>query len=211
MAELNAENKDKGKGGKPKTKKVSTRIDFTPMVDLGFLLITFFMLTTTLIKPQTMEISMPTKDTVPEGLKNTVKESLAITVLLGKNNSVYYFFGAPENGKDPEIIKTNFSSSGIRKMLLDRNYFVVNKIRELKEKHELRQITDEEYKKKSDVEKKFKDAPVVIIKATDDATYNNIVDILDEMQICNIGRYAIVDITSYDLELLKKAGEPVLN
>jgi biopolymer transport protein ExbD len=207
MAELNVENKDKGKGGKPKPKKVSTRVDLTPMVDLGFLLITFFMLTTTLIKPQTMEISMPSKDKVADPPK--LKQSLAVTVLLGKNNAVYYYFGAPEDGKDPEVIKSNFSSTGVRKMLLERNDAVLQKVRELTARKNAKQLTDSLYKKEVSAAKSAMDAPMVIIKATDGANYNNLVDILDEMQICNIGRYAVVDISGYDMELLKKSGEPI--
>ena len=106
MSEVNVESK----GGKKKgVKKMSTRVDFTPMVDLGFLLITFFMLTTTLLKPQTMEISMPSKDKVKDEDGIKIKQSLAITVLLGKDNAVYYYFGMQENGVDPQLIKTDFS------------------------------------------------------------------------------------------------------
>ena len=86
MAEV--EQKDRGKK-KPGAKKVSTRIDFTPMVDMIMLLITFFMLATSLNKPQTMEISMPTKDKVSEEEQSKVQESRAITILLGKDDKVF--------------------------------------------------------------------------------------------------------------------------
>jgi biopolymer transport protein ExbD len=165
------------------------------------------MLTTTLIKPQTMEISMPSRDKVTDPPE--LKQSLAVTVLLGKNNAVYYYFGAPEDGKDPEVIKSNFSSTGVRKMLLERNDAVLQRVRELTTKKNAKLLADSLYKKEVSAAKSAMDAPMVIIKATDGANYNNLVDILDEMQICNIGRYAVVDLSDYDMELLKKSGEPI--
>lgn len=201
MSEVNVESK----GGKKKgVKKMSTRVDFTPMVDLGFLLITFFMLTTTLLKPQTMEISMPSKDKVADDENIKIKESLAITVLLGKDNVVYYYFGMQKDGVDPQLIKTDFSPKGIRDVLLQRNAEIVLKITELKKEKIDRHLQDSTYKRRAMEIKGLKSSPVVLIKATDDASYNNLVDILDEMQICNIGKYAIVDITEYDLSLIKK-------
>ena len=128
MAEINTE----GKGGKQKgkSKKMSTRVDFTPMVDLGFLLITFFMLTTTMLKPQTMEISMPSKDKPEPGKETKIKDSQAITIILDKDNTVYYYFGTKDKqGIDPEVETTNFGSDGIRKMLLDRNSMVMSNIK----------------------------------------------------------------------------------
>src|ERR1700741_439227 len=107
----------KHKGGKPKGKKMSTRVDFTPMVDLGFLLITFFMLTTTLNKPQTMEINMPVKDKIPEEEVNKIKESQAMTLILGDKNRIYYYMGIT----DPKVEATNFGKDGIRKILLEKN------------------------------------------------------------------------------------------
>jgi biopolymer transport protein ExbD len=206
MAEISSDSSHGKKGGKkPKAKKMSTRIDMTPMVDLGFLLITFFILTTTLIKPQTMEISVPSKkkdDKPPE-----LAKSLAITILPGKNDVVYYYFGAPEGGKDPEVIKSDFSPTGIRQMLLERNAKVVADIQGLKKQLDSRQIVDSVYKKKASEAKAYNKAPMIIIKATDESNYKNLVDVLDEMQICNIGRYAVVDITPYDLKLLQTAGE----
>ncbi len=203
MAEVNTE----GKGGKQKgkSKKMSTRVDFTPMVDLGFLLITFFMLTTTMLKPQTMEISMPSKDKVTEEEQTKIKASKAITIILGKDNKVYYYFGTRENNIDPKVEATNFSNDGIRKVLLMRNAEVMQKIAELKNQKAQNKIKEEDFKKKTSEARSDKTAPVILIKATDESSYRNLVDILDEMQICNIGRFAIVDITPYDLDLVKKS------
>lgn len=200
MAEINVS--DKG-GKKGKAKKMSTRVDFTPMVDLGFLLITFFMLTTTLIKPQTMEISMPSKDKVTEEEQTKVKASKAITIILGQEDKIFYYFGTRENDVDPSVVTTTFAPDGIRKVLLDRNLMVVNKIIDLKNKKQKKEITEEEFKAKSTEARADKEAPVVLIKATDASSYKNLVDILDEMQICNIGRFAIVDISDYDKSLIK--------
>jgi biopolymer transport protein ExbD len=207
MAEINTSGGDHGKKGKhkPKAKKVTVRVDMTPMVDLGFLLINFFMLTTSIIKPQTMEISVPSKEKSDN--PPPIKNSLAITIIPGKDNTVYYYFGAPQNGKDPDIIKTDYSKNGLRKMLLDRNANVIAKVAELKKKNEAKQMNDSIYKKEAMRARADMNAPMVIIKATNSSTYSNLVDVLDEMQICNIGRYAIVDITAYDLKLVKDKGE----
>jgi biopolymer transport protein ExbD len=201
MSEINT---DKGSSKKGKPKKLSTRIDFTPMCDLGFLLITFFMLSTSMNKPQTMELSMPTKDKVSEEEQNKVKESTAVTLLLGKNNKVYYFFGIGTAEKDPEVKTTTYAPDGIRDVLLQRNKEVMDKIRELKTEKSFSRISEDEFKKRIVEAKENKMAPVVMIKSTDDATYENLVDILDEMAICNISRYAIVDITEYDKGLISK-------
>jgi biopolymer transport protein ExbD len=202
MAEINT---DQGKKGKKKgAKKVSTRIDLTPMVDLGFLLITFFMLTTTMIKPQTMEIAMPSKDKVAEEEQTQVKASRAITIVLAKDNKVFYYEGTRENEIDPPLELTDFSAKGIRTFLVKKNYDVIVKVEELKKEKVTKQMTDEDFEKKKTELMGDKKAPIVIIKATGDASYKNLIDILDEMAICNIGRYAIVDITDYDLELINK-------
>lgn len=204
MAEMNVQSKDTGKGGKPKPKKVSTRVDLTPMVDLGFLLITFFMLTTTLIKPQTMEIYLPSNKLEDKDNQTEIKASQAITILIDKDNKLYYFFGSQENGKDPELVASDYSSSGLRNMLLKRNIDVVVKVEELKKKLTEREITEEEFRKQTTSARELRTAPVVVIKATDQASYKNLVDVLDEMQICNIARYAIVNITDYDKSLIAK-------
>ena len=200
MAELQVEDKGK-KGKKPKQKKHSSRVDLTPMVDLGFLLITFFMLTTSMLKPQTMEISVPSKDKVLEEDQNKIKASQAITILLAKENKLFYYFGTQENGIDPEVVETNYSSEGLRKMLFQKNFDVMKAVDELKK--EKKKMVEEDYNKKLSELKSVKTAPIIIIKAADDANYKNLVDILDEMNINNIARYAIVDITPYDLGLIE--------
>jgi biopolymer transport protein ExbD len=201
MAEISQESQGK-KGKKKGAKKVSTRIDFTPMVDLGFLLITFFMLTTTMIKPQTMEIAMPSKEKVSEEEQTKVKASRAITIILGKDNKVYYYEGTRENDIDPAVVATDFSTKGIRNFLIQKNYDVIVKVEDLKKEKLNKEMPDEEFDKKKTELMSDKKAPIVIIKATNDASYKNLIDILDEMAICNIGRYAIVDITEYDLQLI---------
>lgn len=203
MAELQVE--DKGKKGKkkPKAKKHGTRVDLTPMVDLGFLLITFFMLTTSMLKPQSMDLSVPSKDAKEED-QSKLKASQAITILLGKENKLYYFFGTQENGVDPELVQVDYSSSetGVRYMLLKRNAEVMAQVQKLKEDKLNRKVSKEDFDKKLSEYKSSKTAPMVVIKATDESTYENLVDILDEMQICNLARYALVDITPYDLGLI---------
>ncbi|GCB37231.1 ExbD/TolR family protein [Bacteroides faecalis] len=193
-----------GKRGKSKQKKISVRVDFTPMVDMNMLLITFFMLCTTLNIPQTMEISMPSNDKdITEDQQSMVKASQAITLLLGGDNKLYYYEGEP-NYKDYSSLKqTSYAASGVRDVLLHKNAVAVNKVRALKQQKLDLVITDDEFKKQVSEIKSAKDTPTVIIKATDDASYENLVDVLDEMQICNIGKYVITDIAEGDKFLMK--------
>ena len=197
-----------GKNGKSKQKKFAVRVDFTPMVDMNMLLITFFMLCTTLSKPQTMEISMPSNDkSITEQQKSMVKASQAITLLLGADNKLYYYEGEP-NYKDYTSLKeTSYTPDGIRSILLQKKVPAVNKVRALKlQKLDLK-ISEEEYRKQVSEIKSGKDTPTVIIKATDDASYKNLIDALDEMQICNIGKYVITDIAEADEFLMKNFDE----
>ncbi len=203
MAELAESGGHKKGGSKKRTKKLSNRVDLTPMVDLGFLLITFFMLATTLIKPQTMEISMPSNKKVDDDKKSEVKASKAITIVMAKNDKIFYYFGTREKGVDPTVQTTDYSKEGIRKMLLDRNAKVVADIKDLKEKKIKLRMSEEQFKAQVKELRGNKEAPVVMIKATDEANYKNLVDVLDEMQICNISKYAIMDITSFDKDLIK--------
>lgn len=201
MAEASQDSGSHKKGGKKRSKKMSTRIDFTPMVDLGFLLITFFMLATSLIKPQTMEITMPSNKKVEEEDKTVAKASQAVTVILGKNDKVFYYFGKTEGA---QIIETNYAISGLRKILLEKNFDVAKQVEDLKAEKAKTRMDDEIFLKRLGEIKANKNAPVVRIMVTDEANYRNLVDALDEMNICSISRYAIVDIDEPDLQLIKE-------
>ena len=203
MSEVSQESGGKKKKGGSKQKKASTRIDFTPMVDLGFLLITFFMLATTLIKPQTMEIAMPAKDQAKEPPKK--KAENMVTVLIGKNDKLCYYIGGPDEktGQLPTPTKLDYSPKGLRKFLIEKNSKVVSEIIELKKKKRMTKMNDKAFEDEKNKIKSQRNLPFVVIKATDDATYKNLVDVLDEMQICNIASYAITDINKDETELVE--------
>ncbi len=99
--------------------------------------------------------------------------------------------------------ETSYGAGGLRSILLQKNAAAVNKVRALKQQKLDLKITDDEYKKQVSEIKSGKDTPTVIIKATDDASYMNLIDALDEMQICNIGKYVITDIAEADEFLIK--------
>jgi biopolymer transport protein ExbD len=200
MADVGQDSGSHKKGGKKRSKKIPTRIDFTPMVDLGFLLITFFMLATSLIKPQTMEITMPSNKNVEEVDKTVAKASQAVTLILGKNDKVFYYFGKTEGA---QILETDYSTKGLRKILLEKNYDVAKQVEDLKAEKAKTRMNEDVFQKKLGEIKANKNAPIVRIMVSDDANYKNMVDALDEMNICSISRYAIVDIDEQDILLIK--------
>lgn len=168
MAEIAQGGGGGSKDGKVRVKKSSTKIDMTPMVDLAFLLLTFFILTTTLNKPQTMELVLPEKE--KEGDKPPeVNEKKVVTLVLGANDKVYWYVGIT----DPEIKVTDFSKEGIRKVLIQKNNEIPGMI--------------------------------ILVKPGKDSRYKNMVDILDEMNITNIQRRALVKITKADEDLIKES------
>ena len=257
MAQI--QEKDTGGGKKGKQKKIRIHVDFTPMVDMNMLLICFFMLATSMSKPQTMEIVMPAKKTqVKPGDETEVPAARMVTVLLGGANKLYYFEGDPAK-IDPKTVgfwqvlkETSYDSDGFRAYLMGRNTNVVNQLKELRNardsiqaqtKNLQKQITDlkehaitliaknkggidaelqnrmdslavvayakgegslmEGYSKfATEIKRSDNTSPIVVIKATDAATYENLVDILDEMQISGISSYAISEITQSDKDLI---------
>ena len=211
------DNGEKGKKNKPK--KQNLRVDFTPMVDMNMLLITFFMLCTSLLQSKTMNINMPTKDKVTEGEENKVRESGAITLLLGANNELYYYLGMPaDDGSsydDPNfLVPTTYGEEGVRALLLEKNKGPYEEIQALKLQLQGLEINDSIFRERSkEVQEKAiketKTAPTIMIKPTEMATYRNMVDALDEMLVCNIGAYAVIDIADGDRHLLyKKTDNP---
>ena len=208
MAEI-IQAEGKQKGGKKKAKKFSTRIDMTPMVDLMCLLITFFMLTTAFSKPKAMEITMPEKDdTKTEKEAPKIAADRTVNILISGNDKIYYYFGVadPKAPPMPQLIETNYSKDGIRKMLLKRNKLVFKAVYDLKEK-----VTKgEEVMKDSTLARKIKElkktvdpkAPIILIKADEKAKYKNLVDIIDEMAICTIANYAVVDMSDIEKQMM---------
>ena len=182
----------KKKKGGSKQKKISVFVDFTPMVDMNMLLITFFMLCTSLSKPQTMEINMPSNDKkITNADRDAVKASEAITLVLAGGDSLFYYQGQPDYKNFNSLKLSSYKADGIRAYLLKRNADAVNKINDLKEKKLQQKISQAQFTKEVTDIKGGKGTPVVIIKAADKATYKNLIDALDEMQICNIGKYVI--------------------
>ncbi|MCZ8143815.1 ExbD/TolR family protein [Flavobacterium sp.] len=172
MAELNTNDGGGKKGsGKVRSKKQNSKVDLTAMVDLAFLLITFFMLTTTLSKPQAMDLGLPDKnDTDEPESKIKVDQRRTMTIILGDDNKIEWFHGLlekPEAGGKPT--RTTHGREGIRKEILKRVESVP-------------QVTGNKDK-----------GLIVIIKPTKESTYRNLVDILDEMAICSVPTYAIVN------------------
>ncbi len=207
MAEI-IQAEGKQKGGKKKAKKFSTHIDMTPMVDLMCLLITFFMLTTAFSKPKAMDITMPEKKDDPNIKQPEISANRTLNVLISGNNQIYYYFGVADPKKPseiPQLIKTDYSKDGIRKVLLQRNKIVFKAVSALREKvlkGELVMADSTLTRQIKDLKKSDKNAPIVLIKADEKAKYKNLVDIIDEMAITTIANYAVVDITPTELQML---------
>jgi biopolymer transport protein ExbD len=186
MAELDTSGGGHKKGpGVKKGKKLSTRVDLTPMVDLGFLLITFFIFTTTMSQPTAMKLLLPDDKVKPEE-QNKAKESGALTILMGADNHIYYYEGQLKNDA------SNFLSA---------SYNGENSIREviMKKKAYVRSIAQDPNDPEHDL--------VVVIKPSQYCNYKNVIDILDEMSINVVKKFALVDIFDIEEQLVKKSDE----
>ncbi len=181
MADIETSDSGNKKHKGTKSKKKSTHVDMTPMSDVAFLLITFFMLTTTLQRAKTMNLYLP-QDVKDEEQQNKVKESQALTILLGKDDELFYYEGIGNNAaKDPvNLVKqtTYKLNGGIGDVLINKKNSVL--------KNSGR-----------------RDSIIVIIKAEKDATYENMVNILDDMNIYEIGKYALVDFSKNDKKIIQ--------
>ena len=180
MAEIIAKNTN---SGSKHARKANPRIDLTPMVDLGFLLITFFIFTTSLSEPHTMEMQMPA-----DGEGTALAHHTAMTILLNKNHQVLYYSGVDAmDNKFENLTETNFNNSGIRNALLNHTQNV-------------KQAFADGLKGST-----AKDFPFVIIKAGKQSDYGDLVNLLDELMICNIESYALMDTTpDEDKEMAKR-------
>ena len=182
----------KGPGVK-KAKKLSTRVDMTPMVDLGFLLITFFIFTTTMSSPKALNLNMP-KDTKKDEELNKAKESGALTIMLGKDNAVYYY--EAQLLPDGSNFKTATFAT-IRDEIISKKAEVIKK--HVHDDNCPKIWAENKGDKNSCLDRDF----VVVIKPDQDATYKNTVDILDEMTINSVKRYAMIDITPQEYQVIQ--------
>ncbi len=234
MAQI--EQSDGGKKKKGAQKKMSIHVDFTPMVDMNMLLITFFMLCTTMIKSQTLQITLPTNEKVEQQDMNKAKESEAITLIVTTErnekgdikrdengnpmNIVYYYEGQPlivdddndgvaeDSNLKKEVFLGNDGSiqRGIRKILHNRNKQVLEKIDVLKKQWRNKEFAANKDKNDSIYQVKAREIrndstltrPVVVIKATPEASWESLIGALDEMQINQISRYQIDNINHTD-------------
>nr|WP_315251901.1 biopolymer transporter ExbD [uncultured Flavobacterium sp.] len=170
MAELNTGDGGGGKGGKVRSKKQNSKVDLTAMVDLAFLLITFFMLTTTLSKPQSMSLGLPDKEDKPDDPKSEQKvdENRTLTILMGENDQVKIFRGFLATPKlAPKSVA--YGKEGLREVLIEQKKAVL------------------EYTGTKDK------GMIVIIKPSKKSKYRNLIDVLDEMAIVGVPTYAIVN------------------
>lgn len=206
MAEMNTGGEDHGKkkGGKVHAKKQSTRIDMTPMVDLAFLLLTFFILTATFNKPQILEVNMPVPPTSPTD-KMQIPKEFTTTILVGEKSKIYYYDGEFVVGDASRLKKTDLSKEGMRKILIKKNQRVYDMIQEKKKELQEGTIVDSVYKQQvAEIKKnRANGGRIVIIKPLDDAAYADVVGVLDEMAITSVVTFAIADITPEEKDLLK--------
>jgi biopolymer transport protein ExbD len=196
-----------GHKGKKRAKKQSTRIDMTPMVDLAFLLLTFFVLTATFSKPKTMELTFPAP---PEKLEEQPPIKNGITFLLTKDDRIFYYEGEFKQADDPvkgpktTLSELNFSQGSLHKYLLDKSKKMHDQIRALDEQHQKNQIADSTFKRLVRERKADKESYTYLIKTDDKATYKNVIDVIDELNINVVGKYVMVDIIKPELDLVNE-------
>ncbi len=179
MAELNQDSGKGGKGGKVRSKKNGGKVDLTAMVDLAFLLITFFMLTTSLNKPQAMDVAMPDKNVETDKQTDVdVDEHRSVTLVLGSDDKLIWYQGDVKKPiQEPAVI--DYSKDGLRAVLM-----------------KMKQVVPQQAGGKD---------MIVVIRPSEKSVTRNIVDALDEMKIVDVKRYMISNrIMAEEIELLKK-------
>ena len=207
-----------------KQKKMDTRVNFTPMVDMMMLLITFFMLCTTLSKPQAMQLTMPSNDeNMSKEDKSVTKASYTITLYLGANDKLYYVEGLPEYDNAECLKETTWGKDGVRNLLIkhvtEDGFSPVAKVMMAKKKLDEKKAQMGDKMSKEEYDKLLSDIRngknvdgeeiqtlTVIIKPMDVSTYDNMVQALDEMLVCSIGKYVIDKVNEDDQKLLELKG-----
>jgi len=171
------------------------------MVDLAFLLLTFFVLTSTFSKPKVMSLVYPAKD-VPESTEKPVVKN-AITFLITKDR-VFYYKGEfnPTGGPKTELIETDFGPQGVRKLLAKENEYVIREKLKLDGQLTRKEIVDSVAKQKLIEAQKTPQALKVLVKTDLKALCANFIDLIDELYIANIGMIAPVDIMKDEQALI---------
>lgn len=197
------------KGGKKRAKKQSTRVDMTPMVDLAFLLLTFFVLTSTFSKPKSMELSLPADP--PPGSPPPPEIKKGVTFLLTKDDRIFYyvgqFYGAENDKGKPatQLLETNFGPDGLRKLLAEQNKWAIDEIEKLTAQNKAKTLADTTYKRLAVEKTADPNAITVLIKTDDQATYKNAIDMLDELKIANVGKRVLgVEMSAPEYALLQE-------
>lgn len=198
MAELNTGGGGGShKGGKKRAKKLSTRVDMTPMVDLAFLLLTFFVLTATFSKPKVMKLVLPPKQKQDQPPAPEPKVKNGLTLIMGNDQKLFWYWGKLD--KEPMRI-TTYDKDGLRKILREKNQHMIEKLVDHNKKWENLDPNDpkDSAKRKEELKERIKlyedqESLVVIVKNEGKALYRNVIDIIDEMKITMVGSYFIVD------------------
>ena len=181
MAEINSNaGHGRQKGGVRRSKKLSTKVDLTPMVDLGFLLITFFVFTTSMSKPKSMDLIMPAgkEATMPTG------ESTTLTIIPISDNKAFYYHGDLQKAMETNMYGTT-------------SFSISNGVGDIIRKKQIALASNPKFKKED---------LMMIIKPSIDANYQNVVHALDEALINDLKHYALVDLDPAEKDILTKLG-----
>jgi biopolymer transport protein ExbD len=181
-----------GKHQKKRAKKGRPSMDMTPMVDLAFLLLTFFILATTLSKPKTLELIYP-KEEKEDDKKTKVADELATTLLLGEGEDHIFYYTGKFKPDSTQIVLTDFSKDGFRALMLDKNKRINDVVTLLKGQFANKAIDEETYKERYGKAVNDSLAPFVIVKTVEGTRYKNVVNAVDELNITNVKKRAIMD------------------
>jgi|688.fasta_scaffold294889_2 biopolymer transport protein ExbD len=199
-----------GKGDKKRAKKQSTHVDMTPMVDLAFLLLTFFVLTSTFSKPKVLRMIFPEKldENVKDQKAPEVKDG--ITLLLTANDKIYYYRGSLK--PNTELIPIDYTRTGLRKVLVDYNADMLVKLQDIQKRMNKLDDKDTAAKRKLDEEvlnAQKASKQIVLVKNDEGATYRNMIDVMDEFMITQIAKYYVIDegMAKLEVDLIKKQGK----